>query len=131
MAKLKMNKSEFNEILAEVIIEEGMYSDNPHEMKPVDTNVGPGDPENAPISDREQLALKAGAIKEGLEVFFKEFKIAKDAIQLQKGNKAVISDGSGNSYIVLFKVSSWNPAAIEVQEMKIVNIDSFEEPVAL
>ena len=85
------------------------------------------EPENAPISDRETLALKAGAIKDGVETWFKEFKVDRDTIQLMHGNKARVSDGSGNSYIITFKVNSWNPPAVELKSLELVNISEFDD----
>jgi len=82
--KLRIPKKLFNELLAEIIIEEGHYAD-PTPKKKLKEAMGASDTpipqdggtqvaspnvnsedENAPISDTEQLALKSRAIKEGI-----------------------------------------------------------------
>jgi len=142
MSKIKIPKKLFNEILAEIIIEEGHYADPIPKKKlkeamgagdtpiPTDRGTQPlpnpnNDEENVPISDQEELALKSRAIKEGIMDWFKAFKINEDTIMLKHGNKAIISDGTGDSYYVVFKVASWNPPSVKIKEMKIVDISDF------
>ncbi len=130
--KLKIPKSLMSELTAEVLIEEGLYADVVKSRKvnedfEAEVQTQAKEPENAPISDRETLALKAGAIKDGVETWFKEFKVDRDTIQLMHGNKARVSDGSGNSYIITFKVNSWNPPAVELKSLELVNISEFDD----
>jgi len=70
--KLKIPKSLMSELTAEVLIEEGLYADVVKSRKvnedfEAEVQTQAQEPENAPISDRETLALKAGAIKDGVE----------------------------------------------------------------
>ena len=130
--KLKIPKSLMSELTAEVLIEEGFYADVVKSRKvnedfEAEVQTQAQEPQNAPISDRETLALKAGAIKNGVETWFKEFKVDRDTIQLMHGNKARVSDGSGNSYIITFKVNSWNPPAVELKSLELVNISEFDD----
>lgn len=138
--KLKISKKDFSDILAEIIIEEGHYADPVHDKKKKKSlkeadefndqvKQKAENPENAPITDRETLSLKAKSIKEGIELWFRQFRVKEDTIQLQHGNKAIISDGSGNSFYILFRVNSWNPPAVEIKEMKLIDITDYANEV--
>jgi hypothetical protein len=104
--KMRMAKADFDELLIESQFELGLIT----EESSVD------------MSQRELLALKAQAIKEGLTDFFKNFKISDDQVQLKAGNKAIISDGTGTSYLLKFEVNAWNPPTVGVKEFKRIEL---------
>lgn len=136
--KILMKKSEFKNLLSQIMIEEGDFSEN---MLKEDFNreienrgnqiqnsqsIESGDAE---MSSDAIFALSIKAVKEGLENWVKNFKISRDSIQIQrtsggaKGtNKAICSDGTGKSYYLIYKILSWDPIEISVNEIKEVNI---------
>jgi hypothetical protein len=110
--KLKIKQSQFDELLIESKLELGLL----------------GEDSSVDMSQRELLALKAQAIKEGTVDFFKNFKITPDQIQLKPGNKAIISDGTGLSYIIEFEVHAWNPPTINIKKLSQIEVESLDNP---
>ena len=108
---MKIQKKLFDELVVESKLELGLITEG----------------SDVDMSQRELLALKAQAIKEGIVEFFKNFKISDDQIQLKAGNKAIVSDGTGQSYILAFNVYAWNPPTVNIESLSQIELKDVSE----
>lgn len=72
-------------------------------------------------SKQELAAIQMEKIKEGIVLFFKNFKLDEDKIHMEGPTSATISIGDGTTYVVFFSIYSYEPPTIQIESMKKVN----------
>jgi len=60
--------------------------------------------------------------------FWKNFKPSEENIHIESENTAVISDGAGTSFVMFYKLSSYEPPIATCESLKKVNIDRTNLP---